>query len=606
MERLSSRFHRIGRVSLPSGSRGVARILLSLILGVAPLFISCAPQRPVAAGPQSLSEEPEFVLGSRRLGESWVRRIGPAPGLLLGRFSGPPYPLGVSIGRLCRSDISSQEAHLERLFGALMPSPIVRWSFKNLFAFRLRKMDRAIAPDLLTMLAGVADGYEPDTPPSAWPAYRRLLGLHAVHEVSQRFVDAPYLQSYCTGFAAAAPATRDGVTLLARNFDFEGGALFDRDKIVSVVAPAGKIAYLSVGFPGMIGVVSGFNSAGIGVAIQSIAGGETADVGEPTTLLVADLLQNERSFEGAVERIRHANVFVSDIFIVADAKSGRIGLVEKTPSAFSVRESGPKGWIGVTNEARDPEVRRHGLVLPLGSTSRKREERLEALLKEFGTAGELDVGKAVRILRDHRSPAGVELGPGNRNAINAFIAAHSVVFDLTHRRAWVATAPHVLGAYVAVDLDAVLASHGDRIPQAQFLPADADLSSGLYDRYLLSRRALQRVRFGRNSEGPMSEADVLNELQGAHELTPDFVEVTLRLAECFARSGERERALVLLEQGLAHEPSPEPMRKGAEALRDALLARKPLPAERLFPSPRDPDELIEESLARDAPSSGTR
>ena len=57
----------------------------------------------------------------------------------------------------------------------------------------------------------------------------------------------------------------------------------------------------------------------------------------------------------------------------------------------------------------------------------------------------------------------VLLGPGNRNAIDALIACHSAVFDLTARNAYVAAAPHTLGRYVCFDLD-LLASAGPGTP----------------------------------------------------------------------------------------------------------------------------------------------
>ncbi|MEO6323638.1 MAG: C45 family autoproteolytic acyltransferase/hydrolase [Thermoanaerobaculia bacterium] len=579
-------------------ARGLAPAVLAALLG-----LSCAPRRPTTAPLQVAEVEPDVAPGVRRIGESWVRRIGPGTGLLLGRFAGEAYPLGQAIGRLCRADIEAQELHLERLFGAMNPSQVIRWAFRNLFSFRLRKMDRTIAPDLLTTLAGVADGYEPHTPEDSWTAYRRLLGMHAIHEVSQSFVDAPYLQSFCTGFLATGSATRNGATILARNFDFEGGSMLDRDKLVSVVAPTGQLAYLTVGFPGMVGVVSGFNSAGIGAAIQSIAGGETADVGEPMTLVLVDLLRNESTFEGAVERIRRANVFVSDMILLGDGNTGRIAVLEKTPTAFAIREMGSKGWIGISNEPQDPTVRSRGLALPMGSTSRSRESRLTSLLTST-PAGTLDVPRAVSILRDHRSAADVDLGPGNRNAINALISAHSVVFDLTNRRAWVAVAPNTLGAYVPIDLATVLSDRGGAflVPSTP-IPADPLLTSGGYDRYRAARRSLQKARALGMRPDTVEKLGALPLFERAHALSPDFVEATARLGEALARSGERERALMLLNSALAHEPAPEPLRKGVEALRDALQGNRPLPPAGILPAQLEPDELIELSDARNTPSS---
>ncbi|HMA28368.1 MAG TPA: C45 family peptidase, partial [Thermoanaerobaculia bacterium] len=532
----------------------------------AALLAGCAPRRPETA-PPAAEVAPEVVGEVRRLGSSWVaedRAAGATGSILVGRFEGAPYGLGFSFGRLTRPWIRSQETHLERLFTALIPGGLKRSLIRQLSAFRLRKLPDEIPDDLLVSISGLADGYEPVPPPSGWNAYRRMLDLHALHDVSQRFVDAPALAAACTGFVARGS---DGSLLLARDFDFEGGDIFDRQKLVSVVAPDGKIPYLSVGFAGMLGVASGFNREGIGLAIQAIAGGETAASGTPMTLLLADVLRNERTFDGAVARLRAARVFVSDLILLGDARAGRFGVVEKSPSGFAVRES--RGApLAATNEAEDPSVRRFARVLPPGSTSRKRRARLDVLLRKAG--GSLDVRSAVAILRDRRGADGRDLGPGNRNAIDASIAAHSVVLDLTHRRAWVAVAPHTLGPYVPVDLDAVLASvTGPPPPAAEPIPADAWLTDGGFGRYVRAREALASVRRLEHVRGKGWLEAAARDAERAHDLAPEFAEAIAKLGELEARRGNRARARQLLDEALARDPGPAPVRAAAERWREA-------------------------------------
>ena len=554
----------------------------------------CAPRRPDTASRVAGADvAPDLHGGVLRLGDSWVAEDKPpdAPaGILVGRFAGSPYDLGLSFGRLTRPWIRSQETHLETLFTVLIPGGFKRSLIRQLSAFRLRGLPDEIPRDLLVSIAGLADGYEPVPPPSGWNAYRRILDLHALHDVSQRFVDAPALAAACTGFLARAA---DGSLLLARDFDFEGGEIFDRQKLVSIIEPEGKIPYLSVGFAGMLGVVSGFNRQGLGVALQAIAGGETAASGTPMTLLMADVLANESTFDGAVTRLRAARVFVSDLILLGDAKTGRFAVVEKSPSAFAVREASGAS-LGATNEPEDAAVRRSARALPPGSTSKKRRARLDELLE--AASGSLDVASAVAILRDRRGADGRDLGPGNRNAIDASIAAHSVVFDLTHRRAWVAAAPHTLGPYLPVDLEAVLASPGGPPPRAaEPIPADTWLSDAGYGRYVHARAALASARRleAERKEGWLEAAR--RDAERAHELSGDFAEATAKLGELEARRGNRARARQLLDEALAHDPGPAPLRAAAEQWRDACAAgdRVPLPKEPI-PTIPQPDELLSE------------
>ena len=235
----------------------------TLALAAAAILLSgCAPRRPDTAPRAAAADiSPEVLGGVRRLGSSWVAKNkgegAAGGGILVGRFAGAPYDLGFSFGRLTHPWMRSQETHLERLFTVIIPGGFKRSLVRQLSAFRLRGLPDEVPDDLLVSISGLADGYESLPPASGWNAYRRMLDLHALHDVSQRFVDAPALAAACTGFLAKGA---DGSLLLARNFDFEGGDIFDRQKLVSVVVPEGKIPYLSVGFPGMRGVVSGWNA----------------------------------------------------------------------------------------------------------------------------------------------------------------------------------------------------------------------------------------------------------------------------------------------------------------------------------------------------------
>ena len=73
---------------------------------VAILLPGCAPRRPDTAPTATAADvTPEVLGGVRRLGSSWVaedRVAGAAGGILVGRFTGAPYDLGLSFGRLTR------------------------------------------------------------------------------------------------------------------------------------------------------------------------------------------------------------------------------------------------------------------------------------------------------------------------------------------------------------------------------------------------------------------------------------------------------------------------------------------------------------------------
>jgi isopenicillin-N N-acyltransferase-like protein len=92
----------------------------------------------------------------------------------------------------------------------------------------------------------------------------------------------------------------------------------------------------------------------------------------------------------------------------------------------------------------------------------------------------------VSLLRDKRGKGNVDLPLGHRSAIDALIATHSVVMDLTGRELWVSEGPHAAGRYLRFDL-ARLLDPGFRpsLPEPLVaISADELLADGRYQRWL--------------------------------------------------------------------------------------------------------------------------
>ena len=81
------------------------------------------------------------------------------------------------------------------------------------------------------------------------------------------------------------------------------------------------------------------------------------------------------------------------------------------------------------------------------------------------------------------------LGLGNRNALDALIATHSVVVDATDLILWVGIGPHALGRYVGFDLRRELL--GQDRPQPPELPEDPIQHSEDFRAYGQAQRALE-------------------------------------------------------------------------------------------------------------------
>jgi hypothetical protein len=176
----------------------------------------------------------------------------------------------------------------------------------------------------------------------------------------------------------------------------------------------------------------------------------------------------------------------------------------------------------------------------------------------------------------------VPLGPGNRNAIDALIACHSVVFDLTARRAYVAAAPHTLGRFVCFDLD-LLASTEPGDPRyaaldSATIPADPYFRTGGYARYLQARQAnraaRQELRAG-NLDAAKDQAT------RALEAAPGFVEALACRGEANIRSRHFAGARSDFDAALRLDPGPPEFAAAIRRFRDSAAAgripNKPLP-----------------------------
>jgi hypothetical protein len=162
-------------------------------------------------------------------------------------------------------------------------------------------------------------------------------------------------------------------------------------------------------------------------------------------------------------------------------------------------------------------------------TTLARARRLEELLKAAGR--ELDPAAAVAILRDRRALGGAEVGIGHRGTIDALIATHAVVFDLTARKLWVSSAPHTLGELVAYDLDeatrGIIHDHGA-------LPADPLLANGGYARFEEAQRLLEEAKALGKGDPKAAAARARKALA----LAPGHPPALLRLAELCASAGD--------------------------------------------------------------------
>lgn len=485
-----------------------------------------------------------------RIGPSYLTRRG---ALHVMQVAGEPTELGYQHARLATPLMAEGDRRMLALFSTFVPSWTLRTLITAVVRVRYRAVDRAFPEARRAEIFGETHGYA-DPFAGFLPTYHRLVYLHALYDIALAFERSPLLG--CTAFVAAGAATRDGSTpshtLVGRNFDLDLDPWFDEDKLVQVVAARGRIPFVSVAWPGMTGIVSGMNAAGVWVSVNGGRAGTLDSHGAPVVFTTRAVLEEARSLDEAIAIIARDAPMVSHILLVADGRSGESAVVERAPGQplAVVRDASVAVLANhfrtapLRDDPKDAYVREHTSTLA-------REARMRELVARH--YGHIDPALAVAILRDRAGVGDVPLPLGNHNALNALVATHSVVADLTDRVLWVSEGPHSLGSYRRIDLGARLADaeRAAAVEAAGDLPEDPLLREGDYQRYLLGGR-LRRAAAASRSAGKLDAATDL--YRNAIGIRDDDHLAWWGLAEVLEQASDRAVERAAWERVLALAP----------------------------------------------------
>jgi hypothetical protein len=473
------------------------------------------------------------------LGRCW---FDTRDGLNVLYLAGPPFERGYANGVLTQDLIHAQEDFLLDLVKSKIPSAVGRFLVTFYVTYHNRHLPAHVAAPLQLEILGVCRGC-PDTHPEVGPYFHRVLNYHAAHDISHLLIGSPWIAG-CTSFGAWGPATADHRLVAGRNFDWEAGDVFDANRILILCEPDEGIPFASLAWSGMVGAVSGMNRAGVSVTINGIRGRPPEDTGTPVSLVVRDVLQHAATLDQAVDRIRRAKVFVSELFLVGSRADGRFVVVEKTPGAIAVRE-GADGVALCANHFETEALRGDpdNVAFMAEGPSVARRERIRELVE--GARGRIDGRRAVEILRDRRLPGGRFPGNGHRGTLNAMIATHAVAMDLTEGIFWAAAPPHQLGPFRAFDV-----RDFSRRPDLD-AAADPVLTSGEFERFRESRAALTEA------ERVLKAGDAAHALEAARKaegLNPGLYLNAWMEGRALLAAGRKAEAAASLERALKAGP----------------------------------------------------
>jgi isopenicillin-N N-acyltransferase like protein len=162
----------------------------------------------------------------------------------------------------------------------------------------------------------------------------------------------------CSSIIAEASRSSTGGPLFGRNLDFYTLGILDKYGLVTVHRPKGKHAFVSIGFPGIFGCISGMNDAGLALAVHEVfLSRDRAPMfnpkGMPYTMCFRRMLEECSSVEEAEKLLRKTERTTLLSLAVCDRRQAAV--FEMTPKTVAVRYA-DDGLCFCTNHFRTDEL----------------------------------------------------------------------------------------------------------------------------------------------------------------------------------------------------------------------------------------------------------
>ncbi|MGE4130725.1 MAG: C45 family autoproteolytic acyltransferase/hydrolase [Bdellovibrionales bacterium] len=461
--------------------------------------------------------------------------------------TGSPFPRGKELSRLTQDLLARQEDELMRVIDQMLP---VRWIQQTLVAGLITwywDADHYIGEEDLLEMYGVSR-HAPTKYNYLIDPYTRQLAFHGLHEVGQLMVDSGVDGPMaCTVAAAPVP----GGWVLGRNFDFEGGRIFDQEKIVKWIFPERGYAYVSVIWAGMVGAVTGVNDHGLYISMNAAGSDDFRRIGTPSTLVMARVLREAQTTKEAIAILGDSRTFITDIFVILD-REGSLVRVEKSPLRQAALEH--SSATIVTNHLVTPTFASDSTNSRRMSdlTTVKRFERGEELLGKWpkGIQSKLAALQMLTLLRDKGVDShGQPLHLGHRAAIDALISTHSVIWDSTEEILYVSQGPSLSGRYIGYDTRATFSRRQPVV--AGELPSDPSVTTQDFENLQADLGRWRSVRALLNKKDCSAAKSELDQTHASNQLHITFLHLLGDVQTCL---GDSDGARQSWQKALDAEP----------------------------------------------------
>ncbi|MDQ0783521.1 C45 family peptidase [Chryseobacterium sp. W4I1] len=477
-------------------------------------------------------------------------------------IKGNPLQLGYNNGALTQNLMQQQEEIFFSKVEGFVPSKFKQKLLRGFLKWYNRKMYLNVRDDYQAELYGLSQ-YSSDKYNFIAPKYLRNLYLHGAHDIGHAMQDLAMVG--CTSLAVWNENTEDGELLIGRNFDFYVGDEFAKNKLIEFVEPEAGIPYMSVSWPGMIGVVSGMNKEGITVTINAGKSKIPLSAKTPISLVTREILQYAGNINEAIAIAKKRKVFVSESILVGSAHDKNAVIIEVSPENFGVYRVENTSKVYCTNhfqsEVYKDDKRNQKHIIE--SHSEYRYEKLQELLQE---KKKLNPEKMAAILRDKSGLKDQKIGYGNEKAINQLLAHHAVIFSPEKRLVWVSSNPYQLGEFVCYDLNKIFSGknleESLKAKTARNITRDPFADSEAFNNYEMSKVLGTEVSNAIDNKKDVILSDDF--IPYYQSMNPDYWLVYYQAGRYYFGIDEFSKAKTEFEKALTKEITTVPDRQNVE------------------------------------------
>ncbi|MBP9978535.1 MAG: choloylglycine hydrolase [Bacteroidales bacterium] len=463
---------------------------------------------------------------------------------------------GLAFGQLCKSLMHEQERAFVDQIKIIIPNERYLSFLKYLTIIYNRNIRSNIEEEFRKEIYATSLGSSSEFDYIGSP-YDRQLNYHAAHDLGHAMQE--YMLVGCSSFAAWDSESDDSTLIIGRNFDFWVGDDFAKNKVVTIMEPDKGYKFLSVGWAGMSGVLSGMNEKGLTITMNAAKSSPPVRSKTPISIIAREILQYASNIEEAYIIASKRDAFVSESLLIGSGLENRAAIIEKSPD--NTRLFTTQGELiistnhfqtaGFFNDKQSKEA----VQAIEGSHSQYRYNRLKELIADMKP---LSPERSARILRNKNGISDEELGLGNEMSINQYISHHSVIFKPVQRVVWVSTAPWQLGKMVKYDLNELFNLSANNIKDDfKDIPADS-VQINEFEPKVRDFRKMSKLLSQKTSEKISADEEFVSSYI---MINPYFFQTYTNLGENFLSSGDYSSASAMFSKALEMKlPSEETRR----------------------------------------------